>query len=368
MNILWFSWKDITHPLSGGAEVVTNELATRLVRDGHEVTLVTGSYKGAAPTATINGYSVIRTGNRVSVYYKAWQYYRQHLRGWADLVIDEVNTIPFFAKFYAGERNILFVHMLCREIWFYQLPKWLGWVGYVIEPLYIRMLSDRKVITVSESTRADLVRHGFIPENVSIISEGIEMDPIADLGSVSKYDTPALLSLGSVRPMKRTLDQVKAFELAKRDIPELKLKLAGDHNGSYGSKVLEHIRNSPFAADIEVLGRVSKAKKVELMQKCHLIMVTSVKEGWGLIVTEAASQGAPAVVYDVDGLRDSVRHGETGLIAARNTRESLAAIIIRTLTDTDLYSKLRQGGWKWGKTITFDTSYRNFKEGIQLDV
>jgi glycosyltransferase involved in cell wall biosynthesis len=367
MKILWFSWKDTTHPLAGGAEVVAHELATRLVQDGHEVILISGSYKGAEPTATINGYKVIRLGNRITVYYQAWRYYRQHLRGWADLVIDEVNTIPFFAKFYAHERNILFVHMLCREIWFYQLPKWLGWIGYIAEPLYIRMLSDRKVITISESTRADLIRHGFKPENVSIISEGIEIEPLNDLQTVNKYDKPVLLSLGSVRPMKRTLDQVKAFELAKQSIPDLQLKVAGDHGGSYGSKVLDYIHNSPFADDIEVLGRVSTAKKVELMQKCHLIMVTSVKEGWGLIVTEAASQGAPAVVYNVDGLRDSVRHGETGLIADRNTRESLAAIIIHTLTDTALYSKLRQAGWKWGKTITFDTSYKNFKEGIQLD-
>jgi len=42
---------------------------------------------------------------------------------------------------------------------------------------------------------------------------------------------------------------------------------------------------------------------IGLLQKSHVLAVTSVKEGWGLVVTEANPQGTPAVVYNVDGLR-----------------------------------------------------------------
>jgi len=361
MKILWFSWKDSTHPNAGGAEVVAHELATRLVKDGHEVTFVVSSYAGAPKSDTINGYRVVRLGSRYTVYYHAWRYYRQNLQGWADLVIDEVNTIPFFAKYYAKERNILFVHMLCREIWFYQLPKYIGWIGYITEPIYIRLLSDRKVITVSASTRDDLVRHGFRYENISIVSEGIEFTPVNNINSINKYDKPSLLSLGSVRPMKRTLDQVRAFEIAKRTIPNLQLIVAGDNSGSYGRQVLDYIESSSHRKDIEVLGRVSKARKQELMQKCHLLLVTSIKEGWGLVVTEAASQGTPAIVYDVDGLRDSVRHDVTGMKAALNTPVQLAAEIDNLLTAKLTYGKFRQAAWEWSKTITFEQSFQDMK-------
>ena len=37
MKILWLTWKDRKNPLAGGAEVVNEELAKRLVKDGHEV-------------------------------------------------------------------------------------------------------------------------------------------------------------------------------------------------------------------------------------------------------------------------------------------------------------------------------------------
>jgi glycosyltransferase involved in cell wall biosynthesis len=89
-----------------------------------------------------------------------------------------------------------------------------------------------------------------------------------------------------------------------------------------------------------------------------------VKEGWGLIVTEAASQGTPAVVYDIDGLRDSVRHEETGLICRRNTPEDLAKKIVEVLSDKEKYEKMRCNAWQWSKEINFEKSYRDFWETI----
>ncbi len=48
MNILWLTWKDYTHPLAGGAEVVLRELSRRLVADGHKVTFLTARHAGSA--------------------------------------------------------------------------------------------------------------------------------------------------------------------------------------------------------------------------------------------------------------------------------------------------------------------------------
>ncbi len=46
MKILWLTWKDIKHPLAGGAEVVNEELAKRLAKDGHEVLFLVGGFEG----------------------------------------------------------------------------------------------------------------------------------------------------------------------------------------------------------------------------------------------------------------------------------------------------------------------------------
>jgi glycosyltransferase involved in cell wall biosynthesis len=411
MKILWMTWKDLKHPQAGGAEVVNEELAKRLAADGHEVLFLVGGYPGAkqdetaqfkikneklkfregqpASSKTLNfellTFRVVRLGNRYTVYYHAWRYYRKHLVGWADLVIDEVNTVPFFAKFYVKERNILLVYMLCRQIWFYQLPLPFSMIGYLLEPIYLRLLRDRQVLTESQSTKDDLLRYGFKADKIHIFSVGIELEPLKDLGdriegiglnaktptlnpkpSTLKYPNPTLLSLGAMRTMKRTLHQIQAFELAKLAIPNLKLVIAGDASGRYGQKIVRMTKESPYANDIKYLGKVTREQKLRLMQQCHLILVTSVKEGWGLIVTEAASQGTPAVVYDVDGLRDSVRHNETGIVCRRNTPEEMARALAQLLQNSERYQSMRQEAWLWSREINFDQGYHQFKQALGL--
>jgi glycosyltransferase involved in cell wall biosynthesis len=376
MKILWLTWKDRKNPASGGAEVVNEEIAKRLARDGHEVIFLVGGFNGCLPEETIDGYKVVRIGNRWSVYWKAYRYYKTHLRGWADLTIDEVNTMPFFCKFYVREKNILFVHQLCREIWFYEMAFPLNVLGYMLEPIYLWLLRERNVITVSESTKNDLLRYGFKPGNVSIVSEGIEIASVADLAAPpapalasasrapQKYEHPTILAFGSIRAMKRTAHIVRAFEIAKASVPDLELVLAGSAEGRYGAKILAHIKNSRYASSIKYVGTVSKEEKIALMQRSQLIAAASVKEGWGLTVTEAASQGTPAVVYNVDGLRDSVRDGKTGIVCKANTPENMAENLVKLLENKEEYARLRRAGWEWSKEINFENSYRQFIEKI----
>jgi len=255
----------------------------------------------------------------------------------------------------------MFVHQLCREIWFYQMPWFVAWIGYLAESVYLKLINDRKVITVSESTKKDLMRFGFKAENISIISEGIEMEPIENLEDITKYEKLTLLAHGSIRPMKRTHHIIKAFELAKKAIPELQLIVSGDANCHYGKKVLELIHQSSFSDSIKYLGRVTPEKKIELMQKAHLLCVASVKEGWGLVVTEANSQGTPAIVYDVDGLRDSVVNNKTGIVCDANTPINLAQNSARMLKNKIIYKQIQREGLDFSQNISFINSYEEFK-------
>jgi glycosyltransferase involved in cell wall biosynthesis len=362
MKILWMTWKDLLHPQAGGAELINEEIAKRLARDGHEVTLLVSSFPGCKDEEQRDGYRIVRMGNRYSVYWKAYRYYKKNLVGWADLVIDEMNTIPFFCKFYVQERNILLAYQLCREIWFYQIFFPLNIIGYLIEPIYLWLLSDRFVITESESAKKDMQRFGFRKEKIQVMPVGIKEVPVESLVGIEKYSEPTLLSLGAIRAMKKTLDQIEAFEIAKEKIPNLKLKIAGGISGNYGRRFLQRIGSSRFSKDIEYLGRVDAKTKIEVMQKSHFILVTSVKEGWGLIVTEANGQGTPAVVYDVDGLRDSVRHQETGMLVDKNAPQALADQVVSGLQNSEEYSCMRERAWNWSREFTLERCYQKFVE------
>jgi glycosyltransferase involved in cell wall biosynthesis len=371
MKILWISWKDTSHPGAGGAEVVMHELSKRMIADGHEVTLLTARHAGAAKHDTIDSVKIIRVGNNRYIHpFAALRYYVKNLRNTFDIVIEDVNTAAYFSPFFKDSaQQVLFYHQLAREIWFLEAPTPMSHIGYhILEPLATRALSKPKVptITISDSTKKDLERFGFNPERIHIISEGTHLKPAKDISKIKKYSTPTMLSLGAMREMKRTLEQIKAFEIAKKDIPDLQLKVAGDTSGAYGQQVMDYIAKSPYNADIECMGRVSDEKKIELMQRSHFISVTSIKEGWGLIVTEAASQGTPAVVYDVDGLRDSVRNGKTGIVT-RPTPSALAKGITQLLhMPQSEYETLRQTAWEWSTKITFEQSYKDLKKALQI--
>ena len=68
------------------------------------------------------------------------------------------------------------------------------------------------------------------------------------------------------------------------------------------------------------------------------MFVPSVREGFGINVIEAASVGTPSVGYDVHGIRDAIRQGETGFLA--NSLEEAASRVIELLTDKQYYERI----------------------------
>lgn len=347
-----------------------HELIDRQLAEGHQVTLLTATYPGANKKEQLpNGLRIIRIGsNRILHSLQALCYYLLRLRGKYDLIIETVNTAPYFSLLFRGRaKGVAFYHQLARKVWFFEAAAPLSYIGfYLIEPIATWLLSRARtpLVTVSESTKQDLSHFGWSVDRTHIISEGICFEPIKTLQGVKKFDNPTVLSLGAIRGMKRTLDQIRAFEIAKQTIPNLQMKIAGEASGKYGEEVLAAINQSSCRKDIEYLGRVDEQQKKQLMQKSHIITVTSIKEGWGLIVTEAASQGTPAIVYDADGLRDSVRHHQTGLVVSPGP-ERLAAATVFSLRDKQRYQSMRQAAWQWSKQITFDKSYQDLKQAMK---
>jgi len=97
MKILWLSWRDIKNPDGGGAEKVAIEVASRFVKDGIKVTLFTSKFPGAKYKEDIKGVKVIRRGGLITCRLFAFIYYVGR-KDEFDLIIDEINTLPFWAS------------------------------------------------------------------------------------------------------------------------------------------------------------------------------------------------------------------------------------------------------------------------------
>lgn len=356
MKILIFNWMDITHPLSGGAEVVTHEIAKRLVQEGHFVNLFTSQFKGGKTEETVDGINIYRAGNKYTVYWKARKYYKKYFKGKYDVVIDEINTVPFFTpKFVTqGERIYVLIHQLAREFWFHETSFPINLLGYYfLENKWLKLYRNIPTITVSNSSKNDLEQIGF--KNIFLIPEGLNYRPLEKVSE--KQKDPILIFIGRLKSCKNPFDAVYAYNIVKKEFPSAKLWIIGD---GYLKNKLEKAAQE----GITFWGYVSADKKRELMRHAHVILVPGIREGWGLVVTEANALGIPAVAYNVHGLRDSIKHNITGLLCNKNTPQELASNVSRLLRDKQLHARLSTAALEWSKSFSWNNAATAFLQAL----
>ena len=354
MRILIYNWRDVKNPETGGAETYTYEIAKRLVSKGHEITWFTAAFPGCKKEEELDRIRIVRSGNKLSVYRRAQIYYARRFKGQFDVVIDEINTRPFMTYRYVDVPIVALIHQLAREFWFFGTPFPINLLGFLwLEKKWLRPYRKIPTVTVSESTKQDLERLGF--EDITVVLNGFDVPPIKS--SPKKEDDPTLLFVGRMAKTKRPEHAIRAFSYVKRQMPSARLRMVGD------GPILNRLRARWHLPGVEFLGRVSEKQKHELMRSAHAILVPSIREGWGRIVTEANLQGTPAIGYDVHGLRDSIRDGETGYLCQPDPAQ-MGEVSIRLLRDTDDQHRLARAALAWAKELTWARSAQQIEQRL----
>jgi glycosyltransferase involved in cell wall biosynthesis len=340
MRILILNRRDIANPASGGAEIYTHEIARGLAEKyGCEVVVFASRFKGSASDEMIDGVRYMRKGNEVTVH--LWGFLYAVMNGKKfDRIVDQFNGIGFFT--FVLPNSILLIHQLYREFWTTELGL-LGRLPFLLEPVILKLYKNRKAITVSDSTKEDLNSLGF--KNVSIVMNAVRHMSID--GSIKKNNEPTLIFLGRLKSTKRPEDAVEIFRRVKRRIPVARLWMVG--RGPEEDRLKSIARGLP---DVTFWGWADSEKKMSLLKQAHVLLVPSVREGFGINVIEAASVGTPAIGYNVHGLRDSIRHGETGYLA--DAIEDAVSRIIDLMSDKAGYEKMSDNCLYYSKEFNWD--------------
>jgi glycosyltransferase involved in cell wall biosynthesis len=305
MKILIFNRRDSRNPVSGGAEVYTHQIARGLVERGNEVTHFSCAFKGCLAEEDVEGIRHIRKGSELTVHFHGFLYALRNRREF-DLIVDQFNGLGFFCFLLPRRsRVVMLIHQMYREFWFRELGP-AGAIPYLIEPLLLKLYRRKPAVTVSDSTSGDLMALGF--RNVHIVMNALSNTPREELAE--KEQVPTLMFLGRLRATKRPEDAVEIFKAVKRELPDARLWMVGTGPDEEALK-----KGAEGVEDITFFGWCDDERKFQLLQRAHVLLVPGVREGFGINVIEAASQGTPAVGYDIHGLRDSIRDGETGLLA-----------------------------------------------------
>lgn len=360
MKILILNWRDIRHPLAGGAEISTHEHAKRWIHAGHTVIQFSSSFQGAKEKELIDGITIIREGNHYTVHLHALLYYLKNLREKIDLVIDEFHFIPFFTPLYSNKKKIAFIHETAEEVWFKNQFFPINIIGFLLEPWFFKLYRNIPFMTVSNSTKKDLIKFGINETHIKVIHNGL-----SSINSTkTKEKNPVILYLGRLAKDKGTEDAIRAFFEIQKKLPESKLWIVGREEKKGIEKLLKDlIKDLKIEKKVVFFGFVSEKEKYNLLKRAWVLIHPSVKEGWGLTVIEAASQSTPSVAYDTSGLKDSIINQKTGFLVKGKKPEDLAERIILLLKDKKLYNNLSREAVRWSKTFSWDKAT---KESLEL--
>lgn len=351
-RIVVLNERDLANPRAGGAEIHVVEIFRRLAARGHSVRMLTASFRGAAPTETTDGIEIRRlAGNRYSYYPQMpFALRRELVRAPADVVVDVLNKLPFFSPAVVEVPCCAIVHHLFGATAFQQVPFPIAVATALAEQAIPFVYRRTPMLAISESTRADLVARGIPAEHVVVAPPGIDAKAYAP-GPLGPRP-PLIVWIGRLERYKRADVMIDAFAEIHRRVPDARLAVIGS---GQARAALEHrVRRRELGGTVEFTGFISEARKIEYLQRAAVLVNTSVKEGFGLTVIEGNICGTPNVSTDVPGLRDSVRHEETGLLVPFGDTSALAEAAVRVLTDSALRERLVVGGLAWASTFSWE--------------
>lgn len=353
-KILVINWQDIRNPLGGGAEVHFHEIFKRIVRQGHEVTLLSCAHPDLPQHEIIDGIQVVRHGPRHLFNYVVPWLYRNQSRGQPfDIVVDDINKIPFYTPLYVRKPLIGIVHHLFGSSIFKESILPIALYVRFAESLIPRIYRNVPLAVVSESTRQELIQKGFNSAALYLVGNAVDHEAYPYRPEL-RSPQPMIGYFGRIKKYKSVDHLIRAFAMVIQVIPTARLLIVGD--GDYLSVLQKLVKQLKLEQVAHFTGAINHKEKIEYLNRMWLAVNPSPKEGWGLTVIEANCCGVPVVAANSPGLRDSVIDGQTGLLYPYGDVEALAERLIRLIQNDLLRQRLAQQSIRWAHQFNWEHS------------
>src|SRR4051794_1039653 len=300
-RIVFLAHRDLDNPAAGGSELLVDRLADGLTRLGHQVTLLCGG------PASYRDYRVVSAGGEFGHYLRARSAFARQV-GDCDLLVEVCIGMPYLAPLWHRGPTLRLVNHVHTDLWTMRFGGPLApaaRIGRRLEHWALAGAARHRglLVAVSPSTAHALRGIGVDRDRIRVVHNGVEEpEPL-----VRRSPEPLFVAVGRLVEYKRIDLLLRLWERV-RPVTGGRLVIVGDGP--------ERARLEQLAGPgVEFAGHVSEAEKHRLLCAAWLLLHPSAVEGWGLVVTEAATRQTPTIAFDVPGLRDSVVDGETGVLA-----------------------------------------------------
>jgi len=362
-RILVINWQDIRNPLGGGAEVHLHEIFKRIAQMGHEVTLLCCRHNDLPPDETVDSIKIIRRGNRYFFNYLApFIYWRLSRRHTFDVVIDDINKIPFYTPLFVKRPLLGVIHHLFGTSIFIEAPLPVALYVTFAEWLIPKIYRGTPMVVVSNSTRQELVGKGFRQDSIDLVYNAVDITSYQATPE-KKSIQPMVGYLGRIKKYKSVNHLILAFQKVKQNIPDAMLLIVGD--GDDLPRLKKLVRALKLSDSVTFTGATYHQQKIDFLNRMWLMVNPSPKEGWGLTVIEGNACGVPVIAANSPGLRDSVVDGQTGLLYPYGDVDQLADSIVTLIRDHQLRHKLAAHCSRWAEKFNWDNSAHDMLHAIE---
>ena len=363
---------DCLYPYTiGGAERWYRNLAERLASSGHEVTFLTRRQWTRGEEPAVPGVRVLAVSPRMELYADGRRrivppvlfglgVLRHLLRHGDDYDVVHTASFPYFSLLAAGVgRNrgrfrllVDWLEVWTRDYWREYLGPVRGRIGWQIQRACLR--TPQQAICFSRLHERRLRDEGFTGELTRL--EGMYA---GSTENTQRAAEPVVVFAGRHIPEKRVASVVPAIAEARKQVPELRGAIYGD--GPERPKVLRAIADSGLEGVISAPGFVAASELEHALATALCLVLPSRREGYGLVIIEAAAHGVPtvAVAGPDNAAVELVEEGTNGAIADSDSPQDLGAAILRI---HDGGVTLRDAAAAWfranAQRLSFESSYQ----------
>jgi glycosyltransferase involved in cell wall biosynthesis len=348
---------DCLYPYTvGGGERWYRALAERVAAAGHEVTYLTLRQWPEGERPEVPGVRVVAVGPRQELYVGGrrrigpavrfgWGVLRHLLRRGRRYDVVHCASTPFFALHAAGLARrrgryrlvVDWIEVWTRAYWQAYLGRLAGTAGWTVQRLATRF--GEHAFCYSHLQERRLRAEGFAgPIDVIGVYTGSLGRP-----EPAKAE-PVVVFAGRHIPEKGVLALPPALALARAVVPDLRGEIFGD--GPLRHEVEQAVHAEGLDGSVVLPGFVDEAEVRDAVRRSLCLALPSTREGYGLVVVEAASLGTPAVVVDApdNAALELVEDGVNGVVARSAQPEDLAEAILRV---RELGPALRESTADW---------------------
>jgi glycogen(starch) synthase len=194
----------------------------------------------------------------------------------------------------------------------------------------------QKCYAVDEA-KVRIVPNGVDPEKFKLLEDQEAIKRQFGLGN-----EPCVLFVGSLIPRKGLPFLVEAAEKIVKEYSETKFVIAGE--GPLKNQLLSNLATANLSGNFKFLGNVKEDMLPAVYNCADVFALPSIQEGQGIVLLEAQASAKPVVAFDVGGVNEAVRNGETGLLVKRGDTGELADALLKLLSDKALREKMGANG------------------------